>query len=425
MNEALEQATYHAWFTHHNADGWITLAKKENGSFRQYHYKPEELAEQLSAWVGEDVYFSQNTFYKPFRMIENVRQLRTLYVDVDCYLLNYDPNWVLGKIDLELIHDGKMPEPNLVIFSGRGLVCIWMIDPVPSQALPLWQSVQQYFCKLLETVGGDSKATDAARIFRVAGSVNSKNGERVHVAYNHDYRYALRDIQHEYLPDLKPKKKKGRPPKIAQLHNIHRLHYARFHDLIVLVRMRAFDIHGMRETTLFLYRYWLCCYLSDSDEALVQTLSFNNELRDPIPEREVIRATKSAEKAWKARSDQKANEQARTAGYPGAGYNLSNKKIIDWLAITKDEQQQLQTIISGHEKRRRKRERDQSYQASKRRERGAVSREMYLQKQQDITADKLFLLEQAIERHPDATQAELGELLNVSQRYISTLWEKL
>lgn len=52
---------------HHNpqnTSGWITLAKKDPDTkrFRQYHYQPEELASALSDWMGEDVYYSQNSF---------------------------------------------------------------------------------------------------------------------------------------------------------------------------------------------------------------------------------------------------------------------------------------------------------------------------------------------------------------------------
>jgi hypothetical protein len=43
-------------------------------------------------------------------------------------------------------------------------------------------------------------------------------------------------------------------------------------------------------------------------------------------EREVIRATKSAEKAWKAKNSEEANRLAKEKGYPGAGYNLKNNK---------------------------------------------------------------------------------------------------
>lgn len=420
----LEQAKEHVLFHHNSSDGYITVAKKEsNGNFKQYHYKPEELAVELSEWLGEDVYFSQNTFYKPSRKIENIRQIRALYIDVDFYLFNYSKDWVLGNIEL-LVQDNEIPQPNLIIHSGQGVVCVWSIVPVPYKALPLWNVLQNDFLHKLEGLGGDSKATDVTRVFRVAGSVNSKNGEVVHVEYLHNDRYVLRELQDEFLPELKPpkEKKKGRPSKVVHLHNVRRLHHARLLDVVTLVELRSYDVRGHRELILFLYRYWLCCFLDDENEALEHTLALNRDFKEPLREREVIRATKSAEKAWKAKNDAKANEEAIKLGFPGAGYNIKNKKLIDWLGITPEEQLQLRTIIDGNEKRRRKRNRDK---IAKREERGSVSRDEYLIQQAEKTEDKLWQLQKAMKRYPSYSNYKLAELLAVSEGYIRKLKTKL
>lgn len=427
LSNNLDKAKYHTWFHHHNSDGWVTVAKKTDGRFfKQYHYRPEDLADSLSEWLGEDVYFSQNTFYKPSRKIENIRQLRSLYIDVDFYLLNYEPSWVIGKLEHEFFGE-LLPEPNILIFSGRGIVLIWLLDPVPSQALPLWQAIQNHFLALLKELGGDEKAADAARVFRIAGSVNSKNGVEVKAEYRHDYRYQLRDIQYEYLPDLTPeikkdkKKKRGRKKKVANLFNTYRLHHARILDLVKLVELRDYNVDGYREIICFLYRYWLCCYTNDPSDALDQTHTLNLQFSDPLPLTEVEKATKSAEKAAEARNNEEANKIAQQNGYPGAGYNLRNKKIIDWLDITEAEMEHLSTIINANEKRRRKR----IANMNKRREEGMVPREEYLRNQHNKTQDKLFLLQKAMQRHPNATQKELAGIIGVSAARITQLKKKL
>lgn len=378
----IDVAQYHAWFHHSDSDGWITVAKKfRDGKFKQYHYKPQELAEKLTNWLGEDVFFSQNTFYKPQRRIANIRQLKALYVDLDFYLFNYSPEWVMGKLEYDFFGQ-TIPEPNLIIFSGQGIVLIWLIEPVPHKALPLWQAVQNHFIEQLQELGGDPKARDAARVFRLAGSVNSKNGSEVKAQYRHKERYVLRTLQYEYLPELnevvsrnsgKPKKK-GRKKKVVSLYNIFSLHHARMLDLEKLVELRNYEVTGHRELICFLYRYWLCCFLDDPAEALKQTLELNNDFTLPLPELEVEKATRSAEKAYNARSDDEANKLAREKGYPGAGYNISNAKLIDWLDITEEEQLHLSTIIGANEKRRRKR----IANMEKRREEGVITRDEYL-----------------------------------------------
>ncbi|GGD29094.1 replication protein [Pontibacillus salipaludis] len=420
-SKSIEEASYHAWFHHGNTDGYITMAKKESdGAFRQYHYKPNEMAAELTNWLGEDVYFSQNTFYKPFRRIENIRKLQALYVDVDAYLFNYAPEWVLGKLELE-VFDQQIPEPNLIIFSGRGIVCVWLIEPVPHKALPLWQAIQNYFCEQLQGVGGDTKALDAARVFRIAGSVNSKSGEYVRAQYRHDYRYPLRDIQYDYLPELEPKKKKGRPSKPAQLFNTYRLHHARLLDLTKLVELREYAVEGYRETLCFLYRYWSCCVLSDSKEALRQTLEFNSEFRSPLPEKEVTKATKSAEKAWNAKNNKEANEEAIKHGYPGAGYNLKNSKIINWLDITPEEQRHLSTVMDGEEKKRRKREANKEM----RREKGMKTMQEYNDIRKEQTEEKLKVVQQALETHPNASIRKLAHYTGFSKTTVQRLLKQI
>ncbi len=419
---AHDKALQHTQVHHEKADGYITLAKKTRNGFRQYHYRADKLSEQLSEWLGEDFYFSQNTFYKPERQIENIRQLRALYADVDCYLLNYDPEWVVGKIELEMVQE-KFPSPNLIIYSGRGIALVWLIEPLPYQALPLWQAVQQQFLEQLKEVGGDPRASDAARIFRVAGSINSNNGEIVKVEYRHNYRYTLRDIQEEYLPKLKTDRKprRGRPSKIQRLFNTYTLYHARLMDLTKLVELRNYETTGYRETICFLYRYWLCCYTNDSEEAIRQTMTFNLEFTEPLPLKEVERATKSAEKAYMAMSDDEANRIAKEKGYPGAGYNLSNKKIIDWLDITDAEMSSLKTIISKNEKQSR-----QTLQKrTQRRNEGVLERSEYIRCQKKKTSENVLKMREALSINPKMKRKELAKVLGVSVYRVDQLKKEL
>ena len=417
IDAAAQQLLFH--HNPQNTSGWITLAKKDPDTkrFRQFHYQPEELASALSDWMGEDVYYSQNSFFKPQRRIDNIRQLRTLYVDLDVYNLGLTPEWVLGKLEWEVFGQG-LPEPNMIIFSGRGLVLIWHIEPIPYMAMPLWRAVENYFAEKLKEVGADTKATDPARIFRLAGSVNSKNNAIVRAEYRHDYRYDIRQLQYDYLPELSPKKlavkKKGRNTKVVRLFNIYTLHLSRARDIAKLVELREGDVKGFRETILFLYRYWTCCFTDDPAKALDDTLSLNSEFLHPLPEREVVTATKSAEKAWAARSDAKANDIAKKMGYPGAGYNMPNQKIIEWLEITPQEQEQLSSIIGKEEKRRR----NTIAKREQRRAQGVIPREQYLAQEAEQKQERMLPIIEAIKQNPGLSQRALAKKTGFSRAAI-------
>lgn len=422
LDAAAQQLLFH--HNPQNTSGWITLAKKDPQTkrFRQFHYQPEELASALSDWMGEDVYYSQNSFYKPQRRIDNIRQLRTLYVDLDVYNLGMTPEWVLGKLEWEVFGQG-LPEPNMIIFSGRGLVLIWHIEPIPYMAMPLWRAVENYFAEQLKEVGADTKATDPARIFRLAGSINSKNDAVVRAEYRHDYRYDIHQLQYDYLPELSPQKlavkKKGRKSNIVRMFNIYTLHLARARDIAKLVELREGQIHDCRENLLFLYRYFTCCFTDDPQKALDDTLSLNSEFANPLPEREVISATRSAEKAWAAKSDAKANEIAKKLGHPGAGYNMPNSTIINWLHITPEEEKHLSSIIGKGEKRRR----NLQLKEQQRRAAGIRPMEEYNQERKEQVLSNADKLKQLIQKNPSWTNAQLAEAMNTTVRSIQR-WKK-
>ncbi|MED4226989.1 hypothetical protein [Neobacillus cucumis] len=118
------------------------------------------MADSLTDWIGEDVFFSQNTFYKTQRQIQNSRQLKPLYVDLD--LFNYHPYWVLDKLEHEF-YKQVIPEPNIIIFSGQGIVLIWLLEPVPYKALPLWQAVQDYFLEQVTIAIREKRRSDGVQ----------------------------------------------------------------------------------------------------------------------------------------------------------------------------------------------------------------------------------------------------------------------
>lgn len=412
---------------HHNpqnTSGWITLAKKDPDTkrFRQYHYQPEELASALTDWMGEDVYYSQNTFYKPQRRIDNIRQLRSLYVDLDVYNLGLTPEWVLGKLEFEYFGQ-SIPEPNMIVFSGRGLVLIWNIEPIPYKAMPLWRAVETFFVEQLKEVGADNKATDPARIFRLAGTVNSKSRAIVKTEYRHDHRYDIHQLQFDYLPELSPKKlaakKKGRKTKVLRMFNTYTLHLSRARDIAKLVELRQGAVEGFRETILFLYRYWTCCFTDDPDRAIEDTLSLNSEFLHPLPEKEVITATKSAEKAWAAKSDAKANELAKSLGYPGAGYNMPNSQIIEWLDISPEEQEHMSSIIGAVEKRRRNRLQKEKWRRSV----GMRPMEEYNQERKKQVLSQAEQLKILVKENPSWTNKQLAEAMNTTVRSVQR-WKK-
>ena len=294
----IEECINHLEMLHKDSKGYITISSKDP-NYKQWHYKSEDIIDNAEDILNIiNAYVSQNTFYKPQRRIENIKELRTIYIDIDCHKTKYSKEAVKYFLEKDF-YGTKIPQPNFLIDSGRGLYYVLLIEPVPSMAMPLWYAVQRYIYNQLKEFGADRQALDATRILRVPGSINSKSKTVVSIIDEYDYIYDLREIQKEFLPELKPKeKKKGRPKKINYVYRERSLYYARIQDITKLCELREYDLRGHREIILFLYRYYLCSFTEDVQNALGDVLELNGMFTYPLKENEVIRATRSVEKCY-------------------------------------------------------------------------------------------------------------------------------
>ena len=96
----------------------------------------------------------------------------------------------------------------LFINSGRGLTLIWLIERHQQQIYPCGNPLRTTLFILYVTTESDPAARDAARVLRLAGTINSKSGKMAEFIqiYNSEYRYSLKNIATQYLAVNEPKK---------------------------------------------------------------------------------------------------------------------------------------------------------------------------------------------------------------------------
>ena len=260
--------------------------------------------------------------------------------------------------------------------------------------MPLWKAIEEYLYSLLKPFGADRQALDPTRVLRVPGSINSKSNTIVKVIDQYDYVYDLREIQKEFLPELEERKakKKGRPSKTVFIHRERSLYYARIQDIIKLCELREYDLKGHRELVLFLYRYYLCSFLEDTEKALQDVLELNREFIYPLMKTEVIRATRSAEKVYLSKDKQ---------------YRYKNETLIELLNITEFEETHMSTIISKREYKRRNNEYNKNKYQEKLRAEGKVSEKDKISQRREKIKD---LLREGL------SQKEIYLSLNISKR---------
>ena len=373
-------------------DGYVQvmhIIDKNNKDFK--NFKKMTLNDVLKKYKGfKDVFITPNTSFNGKRAVCCIRQLRALYIDID------KRDWSFNDIVAEvwnLANKGEIPYPTMVINSGRGCHLYWRIKDAPYLALDTWQELEDYLYQQLKDLGADKQATDAVRLLRIPGTVNSKNGAECKVVLmDEDTTYSMYDLREEYLK-WKPKafktieitemvNNKQVKNTVVQFFTSYSLHIARVEDILTLCELRGYSVTGYRNMIIHCYAYWLGVTTRDSDALEEQVRELNNKFTEPLKESEIkaiLRCVPKAidkfiayEQGLRSGQAKRVSKGMRDKG----GYWYKNETLIERLGITLEEQRQLKTIISKEVKYERRREKDNNSKKTKRRnENGLTNRE--------------------------------------------------
>lgn len=379
-------------------DGYIQIMKLDSKDIKIYNTSNAELREIVEEEKGnKDIYIAPNTMYKKQRRVNNIRQFRALFQDLDIQKLNYSKEEVIYSIYI-LSYENKIPKPSMIVDSGRGLHIYWRIKNAPFGALHTWQELEDYLYYQLKHIGADRRATDGARVLRLPDTLNSKNNALCKVIeINDDIEYSMYELREEFLK-YKPKqlqfqeaKTKTKKSKVIsnKFFNSYSLHMARIEDLETLCELRGYNLKGYRNMVLHCYAYWKGIYTRDIEELEKEVIELNNSFREPIKETElkaILRCIPNAidkfigyEQGIRSGEDKRVTKGMRDK----EGYWYKNDTLIERLDITQSEQRCLKTIIGTEEKYQRK---NTKRNEARRNENGLTLREQ--QKQDKIKAVK-------------------------------------
>lgn len=348
-------------------DGYIQIFSLENGKVgKVFNTENEALRDVVEDIEGQlDFFITPNTFYKPYRQVNNIRQFRALYTDID--------NCEGDKLNVaytvfEMANNNIIPMPTMIVDSGRGLHIYWRIKNAPYGALYTWQELQDLFYTKLKSLGADSRALDGARVLRLPSTINSKNKSECKVLWKDDkLEYSMVDLRETYLHDKYKKTiakaKRSNSKVIANVFfNSYSLHMARAEDLETLVNLRNGNMKSYRNMALHCYAYWRGIYIRNSEELKEVVDEFNNSFTSPLKQSEVnavLRCIPKAidkfleyEQGIRTGSDKRITKGMRDKG----GYWYKNETLIERLDITEQEQRKLKTIIGTRVKYDRKNE---------------------------------------------------------------------
>jgi hypothetical protein len=154
----------------------------------------------LHRWDKPDrgTFFACNTMRpaQARRSKELVHEIVCLHADIDFAKVDMEPDTILVRL-------GQLPcLPSKIVNSGHGHHCYWLLNEAEAATPELISRVESLLRKLADVIGGDPACAEVARLMRLPGSYNTKNGDRilVQVIVDRPLRYELDDLD-EWLSE--------------------------------------------------------------------------------------------------------------------------------------------------------------------------------------------------------------------------------
>lgn len=431
-NKKIEESIIYINKIHRDDDGFITIGVKDKKeTFYQWCYSEDELMKkeviQYLHTLKLNTYISINSFYIPVRNSNNIRRINALYIDIDNHkeLVTKEMVQALLKHLQNKYYSKVIPDPTIVVETGRGVQLIFLLEHLPKQGLKFWQNIENELAKRLKSLNFkgfelDESCTDVTRVFRMPGTLNTKSNSYAEIIEINNNIYRLDELKKEYFKYI-PKSTRKRKNKVLNLTsgqtglNIYELNWKRREDIQRIQDLRHGECEGLREVMCFLYRYYSCLIESNCKEGLNKMLKFNQRFSEPLPLHEVIKATESAEKAYKAHCESLKDNKGSIVVFENGefklkGYNYTNTKLIKLLKIKEEEQRHLLILISRKEKYRRN-----NIRRTPRNEKGLTNKQQELA---DLKIEILELQEQGM------SNRAIAKDLNISEYKVRSLLKK-
>ena len=348
---------------HRHHDGFVSFHRKVDGKFEDLFSilarQLDGIFPQLSPLLERDSYFSINGFYRAGhgiarnspnglqlnranRKTDSLRWLTACYADLDCHQLGISVGTAIGRI-INAQDAGIIPPASMLVRSGRGVWAFWFLTSETAglvrafpDKLQIWCTIQREITSRLADLGADSNARDAARITRIAGSINTKAETRVSywVQANqagHKYTYTLAELSQFFgitIPARHPRIEEKRSELSDRGQRGQRGRWLKARQQFEqLWEMRGTFVEGTRNNAVFIYASILRSQRIPENaviEEIERLVSCFEEGGEPYTQDEMKSTLKGAK------------------GFPRFG-GMKNQTISNMLHITPQESELLET----------------------------------------------------------------------------------
>lgn len=354
--------------------GLVTIVRRPKGTTTMEtvaSVPAEEVGEWLSQMhVSADAdYYLTKAQFKAAQTWDGgeLFALNAIWVDIDAH--EKASNCPNPEDALSLLSQGleiwtELPEPNIVVYSGRGFHLIWLIGQCAASLGFMASEISKHIGNAIQNLLTDLQiigysvdsgyCSNIAGLTRIPGTFNTHANNYCTCEIRHSVRMSLVE---EYK-DLQFYSKKS----IATSEPCHRYMPTsaqaagelRVNALLKLLELRT-NWEGYRD--YFLLILFSACQMAgySNDDSLRLTLKANTELKSPLSEREVQSLLSTAVKKH---------------------YKMKNAYIITTLDLTADEQTAIGISVmpTGEAKRGKNQARDEKIAAKRRKENRAIMR---------------------------------------------------
>lgn len=307
------------------------------------------LSESMVFHPSVDYYITANTVSGVKRRGEQLFSLENIVIDIDCHEEPFTREEVLNdKIDriLWLMENNTdLPAPNTVVRTGRGIQLWWAIVPCHAKCKPYYDEVKDNFILELMSILTETEELDCFSVDRTASS-NPVGYYRIPNTYNTKVnRLVLCEVKEDRKPyvlqelvalvkswdhhdnDVKTyertplAKTEYSVAELSLLKNFHTLGFFRSRQLIQLRQIRNRGV-GKEERNNFCFLMFNTLLPAFGEEKTMEKLYlFNHGFKVPLTKEEIENVICTAKKK--------------------NGYKYSNQKIIEFLNINPEEQEQI------------------------------------------------------------------------------------
>ena len=364
--------------------GFVSIAFADEKTWTEYIYRIKEFGTQMTLFENNknlNIYSSVNTFYQPKRNFENLYNLNSLFCDIDCVVHDISIKHAYKEL-WRLWDSGVIPEPSLVINSGRGLHVYWHLDNCYASTknnisfVPTYQALLNRFAQKLAYLGADFKASEPSRVLGVPDTFNIKSNTQRKIIkpmidlvergilHQEDIRYKIIELANIYLEKREYREKSVTHERRKLKFNELTLAFSRMEDYksLIKIRNKARINEGYRNQLLYNYGLENIDYTKTKINLNESLTEINGLFRKPLDKREVIGVIKSLEKSKFKK--------------------IRNQTIIEQLEISTQEQQIMKTLI----------EREIKVSRYVEKKKQAIRNENGLTKRQQSKEDNIYLI---------------------------------